>query len=213
MLQPEGGVAVRAMSLCKCSSFLPSDRGRRREATDKSIKRLHIPSGSNFLPHAGKRAESLGLSVRLSSAARTSSLHSAVPGHNAPHNDPAEPKGLPACCHSPGGCRVLCLLAGPAAASCHLQDTERPPAWNCRQQTQTRKKDSWIPQASLKHVLLWSTPASISPGQKTGGAWLQPSTPSFKGCLSKGKNLYWEICSVLILSESCSSERALCLLA
>ena len=131
---------MRAMSLCKCSSFLPSDRGRRREATDKSRKRLHIPRGSNFLPHAGKRAESLGLSVRLSSAARTSSLHSAVPGHNAPHNDPAEPKGLPACCHSPGGCRVLCLLAGPAAASCHLLDTERPPAWNCRQQTQTRKR-------------------------------------------------------------------------
>ena len=48
---------------------------------------------------------------------------------------------LPACCHSPGGCRVLCLLAGPAAASCHLQDTESPPAWNCRQQTQTRKKE------------------------------------------------------------------------
>lgn len=151
MLQPEGGVAVRAMSLCKCSSFLPSDRGRRREATDKSRKRLHIPRGSNFLPHAGKRAEPLGLSVMLSSAARTSSLHSAVPGHNAPHNDPAEPKGLPACCHSPGGCRVLCLLAGPAAASCHLQDTESPPAWNCRQQTQTRKKegrkDSFMSQA------------------------------------------------------------------
>ena len=59
--------------------------------------------------------------------------------------------GLPACCHSPGGCRVLCLLAGPAAASCHLQDTERPPAWNCRQQTQTRKKegrkDSFMSQA------------------------------------------------------------------
>ena len=58
---------------------------------------------------------------------------------------------LPACCHSPGGCRVLCLLAGPAAASCHLQDTERPPAWNCRQQTQTRKKegrkDSFMSQA------------------------------------------------------------------
>ena len=151
MLQPEGGVAVRAMSLCKCSSFLPSDRGRRREATDKSRKRLHIPRGSNFLPHAGKRAEPLGLSVMLSSAARTSSLHSAVPVHNAPHNDPAEPKSLPACCHSPGGCRVLCLLAGPAAASCHLQDTERPPAWNCRQQTQTRKKegrkDSFMSQA------------------------------------------------------------------
>ena len=97
MLQPEGGVAVRAMSLCKCSSFLPSDRGRRSEATDKSRKRLHIPRGSNFLPYAGKRAEPLGLSVMLSSAARTSSLHSAVPGHNAPHNDPAEPKGLPAC--------------------------------------------------------------------------------------------------------------------
>ena len=208
---------MRAMSLCKCSSFLPSDRGRRREATDKSRKRLHIPRGSNFLPHAGKRAEPLGLSVMLSSAARTSSLHSAVPVHNAPHNDPAEPKSLPACCHSPGGCRVLCLLAGPAAASCHLQDTESPPAWNCRQQTQTRKKegrkDSWISQASLKHILLWSTAASISPGQKRGGAWLQPSPPSFKGCLSKGKNLYWEICSVLILSESCSSERALCLLA
>ena len=144
MLQPEGGVAVRAMSLCKCSSFLPSDRGRRREATDKSRKRLHIPRGSNFLPYAGKRAEPLGLSVMLSSAARTSSLHSAVPVHNAPHNDPAEPKSLPACCHSPGGCRVLCLLAGPAAASCHLQDTESPPAWNCRQQTQTRKKEERI---------------------------------------------------------------------
>ena len=124
---------------------------------------------------------------------------------------------LPACCHSPGGCRVLCLLAGLAAARRHLQDTESPPAWNCRQQTQTRKKegrkDSWISQASLKHILLWSTAASISPGQKRGGAWLQPSPPSFQGCLSKGKNLYWEICSVLILSESCSSERALCLLA
>ena len=94
MLQPEGGVAVRAMSLCKCSSFLPSDRGRRREATDKSRKRLHIPRGSNFLPYAGKRAEPLGLSVMLSSAARTSSLHSAVPGHNAPHNDPADPQGV-----------------------------------------------------------------------------------------------------------------------
>ena len=97
MLQPEGGVAVRATSLCTCSSFLPSDRGRRSEATDKSRKRLHIPRGSYFLPYAGKRAEPLGLSVMLSSAARTSSLHSAVPGHNAPHNDPAEPKGLPAC--------------------------------------------------------------------------------------------------------------------
>ena len=136
MLQPEGGVAVRAMSLCKCSSFLPSDRGRRSEATDKSRKRLHIPRGSNFLPHAGKRAESLGLSVRLSSAARTSSLHSAVPGHNAPHNDPAEPKGLPACCHSPGGCRVLYLLPVPASR-CRLQDIESPPGWNCGQQTQT----------------------------------------------------------------------------
>ena len=212
-------MAVRAMSLCKCSSFLPSDRGRRSEATDKSRKRLHIPRGSNFLPHAGKRAESLGLSVRLSSAARTSSLHSAVPGHNAPHNDPAEPKGLPACCHSPGGCRVLCLLAGPAAAKWHLQDTESPPAWNCRQQTQTRKKEERIlgfhrlPQDSLKHILLWSTAASISPGQKRGGAWLQPSPPSFKGCLSKGKNLYWEICSLVIPSESCSSERGLSLLA
>ena len=147
---------MRAMSLCKCSSFLPSDRGRRSEATDKSRKRLHIPSGSNFLPHAGKRAEPLGLSVMLSSAARTSSLHSAVPGHNAPHNDPAEPKGLPACCHSPGGCRVLCLLAGLAAAKWHLQDTESPPAWNCRQQTQTRKqegrKDSWISQASTGFI-------------------------------------------------------------
>ena len=126
---------------------------------------------------------------------------------------------LPACCHSPGGCRVLCLLAGLAAAKWHLQDTESPPAWNCRQQTQTRKKEERIlgfhrlPQDSLKHILLWSTAASISPGQKRGGAWLQPSPPSFKGCLSKGKNLYWDICSVLILSESCSSERALCLLA
>ena len=58
---------------------------------------------------------------------------------------------LPACCHSPGGCRVLCLLAGLAAARCHLQDTESPPAWNCRQQTQTRKKegrkDSFMSQA------------------------------------------------------------------
>lgn len=58
---------------------------------------------------------------------------------------------LPACCHSPGGCRVLCLLAGPAAAKWHLQDTESPPAWNCRQQTQTRKKegrkDSFMSQA------------------------------------------------------------------
>ena len=26
---------------------------------------------------------------------------------------------------------------------------------------------------------------------KRGGAWLQPSPPSFKGCLSKGKNLYF----------------------
>ena len=126
---------------------------------------------------------------------------------------------LPACCHSPGGCRVLCLLAGLAAAKWHLQDTESPPAWNCRQQTQTRKKEERIlgfhrlSQDSLKHILLWSTAASISPGQKRGGAWLQPSPPSFKGCLSKGKNLYWQICSVLILSESCSSERALCLLA
>ena len=51
---------------------------------------------------------------------------------------------LPACCHSPGGCRVLCLLAGLAAARCHLQDTESPPAWNCRQQTQTRKKEERI---------------------------------------------------------------------
>ena len=58
---------------------------------------------------------------------------------------------LPACRHSPGGCRVLCLLAGPAAAKWHLQDTESPPAWNCRQQTQTRKKegrkDSFMSQA------------------------------------------------------------------
>lgn len=100
---------------------------------------------------------------------------------------------LPACCHSPGGCRVLCLLAGPAAASRHLQDTESPPAWNCRQQTQTRKKegrkDSFMSQAFTG--FMWSTAASISPGQKTGGAWLQPSPPSFKGCLSKGKNLYF----------------------
>ena len=48
-----------------------------------------------------------------------------------------------------------------------------------------------LSQASLKHILLWSTAASISPGQKRGGAWLQPSPPSFKGCLSKGKNLYF----------------------
>ena len=179
MLQPEGGVAVRAMSLCKCSSFLPSDRGRRREATDKSRKRLHIPRGSNFLPHAGKRAEPLGLSVMLSSAARTSSLHSAVPGHNAPHNDPADPRGLPACCHSPGGCRVLCLLAGPAAARWHMQDTESPPAWNCKQQTQTRKKEG---SCRLRRTL--RSPALSRPAIGLGPLGTYHPTAPKSQCLS-----------------------------
>ena len=137
-------MAVRGTSLRKRSSFLPSDRARRHETKEESTVRLHFPRGSYFLRYGGKRAEPLCLSIMLSSAALPSSLDSAVPVHNAPHNDPAEPKSLPACCHSPGGCRVLCLLAGPAAASCHLQDTESPPAWNCRQQTQTRKKEERI---------------------------------------------------------------------
>ena len=144
-------MAVRGTSLRKRSSFLPSDRARRHETKEESTVRLHFPRGSYFLRYGGKRAEPLCFSIMVSSAALPSSLDSAVPVHNAPHNDPAEPKSLPACCHSPGGCRVLCLLAGLAAARCHLQDTESPPAWNCRQQTQTRKKegrkDSFMSQA------------------------------------------------------------------
>ena len=100
---------------------------------------------------------------------------------------------LPACCHSPGGCRVLCLLAGPAAASCHLQDTESPPAWNCRQQTQTRKKEERIlgfhrlSQASLKHILLWSTAASISPGQKGVEPGSSPPHPRLRAACLRGR--------------------------
>ena len=149
-------MAVRGTSLRKRSSFLPSDRARRHETKEESTVRLHFPRGSYFLRYGGKRAEPLCLSIMLSSAALPSSLDSAVPVHNAPHNHPAEPKALPGCCHSPGGCRVLYLLPVPASR-CRLQDTES--TWLELRSTNTNvkqvRRDSFVSQA-FTFVKTWS---------------------------------------------------------